>query len=270
MALVKKNLLYIIGGVVLLGIIGYCSSENSIKDETHIADVVHIDSMIVDYDKGIFYCGEYVFEAILTDSTSNQSSKTFIISVEGVDVNVSYDNKDMYGYISEDLSMNVLFNENDFHSSYSAFPQNQEGTEWKGELRINTLSYQIVMKLKDSKKTGEIFNIKEYYVQRFAAEDAGANFEDEDTDSDIDTDEYSWLQGHWVYEQGGYKGHFIIQGNTITQYSSMNPEKDTNTFIIDGDVLRARLIDGMDLVVQIDFTNRRIDYGEGMWMHKVK
>ena len=81
-----------------------------------------------------------------------------------------------------------------------------------------------------------------------------------------DTD---WLQGHWVYEQGSYKGHFIIQGDKIIQYSSMNPERDEATFRIEYGAIRARLIDGMDLVVPIDFANHTIDYGDGCWMHKV-
>ena len=80
--------------------------------------------------------------------------------------------------------------------------------------------------------------------------------------------DYDWLQGHWVYEQGNYKGHFIIQGNSITQYSSMNPERYEATYRIDGDELRAKLIDGMDLTVKIDFANKRLDYGDGNWMHK--
>ena len=80
---------------------------------------------------------------------------------------------------------------------------------------------------------------------------------------------YDWLQGHWVYEQGNYKGHYIISGNTIVQFSSMNPEHESRSFYIDGDMIRASIIDGMELVVQIDFENQRIDYGDGRWMHKI-
>ena len=83
-------------------------------------------------------------------------------------------------------------------------------------------------------------------------------------------EDYSWLQGHWVYEQGNYKGHFIIQGNTITQYSSMNPEHYDATYRIEDNEIKARLVDGLDLTVKIDFANQRIDYGDGNWMHKVE
>ena len=78
-----------------------------------------------------------------------------------------------------------------------------------------------------------------------------------------------WLQGHWVYEQGNYKGHFIIQGDKLIQYSSMNKDRYEGTFRVEDGEIRARLIDGMDLVAKIDFANQRIDYGDGQWMHKI-
>ena len=84
-----------------------------------------------------------------------------------------------------------------------------------------------------------------------------------------ETNDLDWLQGHWVYEQGSYKGHFIIQGDKLIQYSSMHPDRDEATFTIDGDVLRARFSANDNIVVKIDFANQRIDYGEGQWMHKI-
>ena len=87
-----------------------------------------------------------------------------------------------------------------------------------------------------------------------------------DDDEEVDTD---WLQGHWVYEQGSYKGHFIIQGDKITQYSSMNPERETSTFSVEGDEIVSRIANGVNLTVKIDFDNQTIDYGDGCWMHKI-
>ena len=88
------------------------------------------------------------------------------------------------------------------------------------------------------------------------------------------TDDYEenldWLQGHWVYDQGSYKGHFIIQGDKITQYSSMNPERETSTFKVEGDEIVSRIGNGVNLTVKIDFANHTIDYGDGCWMHKVE
>jgi hypothetical protein len=76
-------------------------------------------------------------------------------------------------------------------------------------------------------------------------------------------DDFSWLQGHWVYEQGNYRGHFVIQGNTLTMYSTMNPEPLTYTYRVEGNELFAG-----EMTVKLDFANQRIDYGEGNWMHK--
>ena len=77
-----------------------------------------------------------------------------------------------------------------------------------------------------------------------------------------------WLQGHWVYEQGNYKSHLEISGNTIKTYSSMNPSPEIATFTIVGDELTANT-KGMATVVKIDFNNHRIDWGDGHWMYKV-
>ena len=85
-------------------------------------------------------------------------------------------------------------------------------------------------------------------------------------------EDYSWLQGHWVYEQGSYIAHLIIHELTITQYSSLNPTPTVYTYKIDDNEIMAIPIanDGTDFVVKLDMHNLRIDYGDGNWMHKVK
>ena len=88
--------------------------------------------------------------------------------------------------------------------------------------------------------------------------------ENKDYQPSAEQSNIDWLQGHWVYQQGNYKGHFVIEGNTITQYSSMNPEHITNSFRIEGNELYAG-----EMTVTLDLTNHRIDYGDGNWMHKV-
>lgn len=86
------------------------------------------------------------------------------------------------------------------------------------------------------------------------------------------TTDLSWLQGHWVYEQGSYIAHLIIHELTITQYSSLNPTPTVYTYKIDDNEIMAIPIanDGTDFVVKLDMHNLRIDYGDGNWMHKVK
>ena len=88
--------------------------------------------------------------------------------------------------------------------------------------------------------------------------------DNKDSQPSTNQSDLDWLQGHWVYEQGNYKGHFVIEGNTLTQYSSMNPEHVTNYYRIDGDELYAG-----EMTAKLDLINHRIDYGDGYWMHKV-
>ena len=101
-------------------------------------------------------------------------------------------------------------------------------------------------------------------------ESDATQYTDESDNFEDPTDErYAWLQGHWVYEQGGYEGHLVIDGDKITQYSSKNPKPDKYSYRIEDGAIRATLIDGMDMVIEIDFANHRLDYGDGLWMHKV-
>ena len=79
------------------------------------------------------------------------------------------------------------------------------------------------------------------------------------------TENLDWLQGHWVYQQGNYKGHFVIQGNTLTMYSSMNPEPLTYTYRVEGNELFAG-----EMTVKLNFGSQTIDYGDGNWMQKVE
>lgn len=101
-------------------------------------------------------------------------------------------------------------------------------------------------------------------IEKIESKISGGELSEKWNDTNLD-----WLQGHWVYEQGSYKGHYIIRGDKIIQYSSTNPEHDEATFRIEDGEIRARLVDGMDLVVPIDYANQRIDYGDGCWMHKI-
>lgn len=75
----------------------------------------------------------------------------------------------------------------------------------------------------------------------------------------------SWLQGHWVYRQGNYEGHFVIEGNRLSMYSTMNPSPLTYNYRVDGDELIAG-----EMTVKIDKYGHRIDYGSGNWMQKIK
>ena len=84
-------------------------------------------------------------------------------------------------------------------------------------------------------------------------------------------EDYSWLQGHWVYRQNNYEAHLIIKDITVTQYSTLNPTPEVFTYRVDGNQMYVKPIknDGTDFVATLDIENHRIDYGNGNWMHKL-
>lgn len=256
----KKYIVYVIGGVLLFGIIGYFSSNgNMTPNELHeVVEVVNDNCIIADYDENKVYPGEYIFDAVMTDAALNKKDATYTMKIDGNRVSVSDGEMSFMGDIDNELKIVVGYDPNDGIHAYSITltPNDREGKEWKGEWQSNAIFYNVTLTLKECRQKGEPVKITQ---ERNDVEEP-----EEVTEENTD-----WLQGHWVYEQGNYKGHFIIRDNTLTQYSSMNPERFNGTFRIEGDEIRAKLIDGMDLVAKIDYTNQRIDYGDGQWMHKI-
>lgn len=270
----KKYLPYFIGAFVLLAIIGYFNSNNSkdsddLQSQTELTDsiangketsITDTNSVIADFDDNMVYQGEYVFDAVLTDATLEKKESTFTIKIEGNKVSIPSDGHTMTGYIyNDDLGIDVFYDYGDnlHYLSMTLKPNDREGKEWVGEFQPTGILYNAVLKLKECKRKGNAVKITKERTSN------------NDTDEDEESGNNDWLQGHWVYEQGSYKGHFIIQGDKIIQYSSSNPERQESTFRIEDGAIRSRLIDGMDLVVPIDFVNHRIDYGDGNWMHKI-
>lgn len=273
----KKYLPYIIGAVVVLAIIGYFNSKDSKGGgdaQTVAVDTMAVDSVasadeapsgdknrvIANYDEGMIYQGEYVFDAVLTDATLEKKNVTFTIKIDGNKVSIPSDEKTMTGYIySDDLGIEAVYDYGDdlHYISMRLTPNDKEGKEWVGEYQPTGLLYNVVLKLKECKQQGEA-------IKATKEREAESNDEAEE-ERNLD-----WLQGHWVYEQGNYKGHFIIQGDKITQFSSSNPERETSTFRIEGDEILSRIANGVNLAVKIDFANHTIDYGDGCWMRKVE
>ena len=99
----KKYLPYIIGAVVLLGIIGVFASRSlygSDNSKSVVADSMAVnnnaqkvesDAVISDYDERLIYQGEYEFDAVLTDATLEKKNSTFTIKIDGNKVSVPMD-----------------------------------------------------------------------------------------------------------------------------------------------------------------------------------
>ena len=109
-----------------------------------------------------------------------------------------------------------------------------------------------------SYKIDKIVNVNEEGRKKLAREKSNTS----------NSDDLSWIQGHWVYEHSNYTGHYEISGNIIKSYTSNYPTPEIATFTIEGDELVART-KGVATVAKLDFANHRIDWGDGHWMHKV-
>ena len=263
----KKYLPYILGAVVVLAIIGYFNSKDSKGGGD--AQTVAIDTMAVD---------------------SVETADETPITKEKLESILSQ----LVGEIDSDLALkkvNKLFTEefkNDFNELYEAADKNgmERPRIWWSYSDSDPTNFSVdkIEQLSTNKAKATVKLSSDVYDGHFEVtlnNEAGEwliekiftisveNAQELETTDDYE-ENLDWLQGHWVYEQGSYKGHFIIQGDKITQYSSMNPERETSTFKVEGDEIVSRIGNGVNLTVKIDFANHTIDYGDGCWMRKVE
>ena len=174
---IKKYLPYIIGTVVLLGIIGVFASRSlygSDNSKSVVADSMAVnnnaqkvesDAVISDYDERLIYQGEYEFDAVLTDATLEKKNSTFTIKIDGNKVSVPMDEgKVMSGHIySDDLGIDVVYDYgDDLHwISLTIKPNDKEGKEWVGEYAFTGMRFDAVLKLKEIKHKGEAVKVTE-------------------------------------------------------------------------------------------------------------
>lgn len=264
----KKYLPYVLGAFVLLMIIGYCSSNESSKEPRNEGRVEQVtDSINIDIDKEnseqeIQAKIDYL-EKFYKEKNGREQSDEYAYIKKNVTANGLQNLKDLYDFECDGECLATWVFDYDEGSDIGDIKSSkiihQSGNDFLVENEYEYAKYSVLLTVVKEGDAYKIDKIEQKESSYFPPEQEKTESENLD-----------WLQGHWVYEQGNYKGHFIIQGNTITQYSSMNPKADDATFRIEDGAIRARLIDGMDLVVPIDFANHRIDYGDGNWMHKVE
>lgn len=282
----KKYLPYIIGAVVVLAIIGYFNSNDSnsssspndkeVQTTDSVAEIVEEKTLNsgADYTeedikntleamyKQILYAADTVNYDSKYTSAEYQSilNKAYAVAVDEVVLDADHW---IQGQDCDKPSMSVVSvkKESDTKAIAEVKIKLFQGDDYQSRVRLVLLFENgkwVVDDFISFGDGGEEYSEKAYLKKYI-----------EDCQSKPKED-YSWLQGHWVYEQGNYKGHFIIQGDKITQYSSMNPERETSTFRIEGDEILSRIANGVNLAVKIDFANHTIDYGDGNWMHKVE
>lgn len=263
----KKYLPYILGAFLVLAIIGYFNSKDSKGGGD--AQTVAVDTTAVD-------------SVVTADETPITKEKLESILSQ------------LVGEIDSDLALkkvNKLFTEkfkNDFNELYEAADKNgmERPRIWWSYSDSDPTNFSVdkIEQLSTNKAKATVKLSSDVYDGHFEVtlnNEAGEwliekiftisieNAQELETTDDYE-ENLDWLQGHWVYEQGNYKGHFIIQGDTFIQYSSMNPGRDEGTYSIDGDVIRVRFSANDQIVVKIDYANQTIDYGDGNWMHKIE
>ena len=257
-----KYIPFIIAAFVLLGLIGYFSSNASSKDNN---------------------------DAQVTDSISNE--------VKGIDNGASYTDEDIKESIES--MYKEIFNSNSFGEFDKKYTSSEFYSLYKkalevddGEVGIDTdhwvqgqdydkpsMNVISVKKESDNKAIAKI-NIRQfednddmtlvklillYENGRWVVDDfislwdGGEEYSEKTSLKnyirEIESkpkEDFSWLQGHWRFEEPNFTGHIIIEGDKITQYSSMNPEKVAYTYRIEGNEIRARIADGMEMAIQID------------------
>ena len=268
----KKYLPYIIGAVVLLGIIGVFASRSlygSDNSKSVVADSMAVnnnaqkvesDAVISDYDEGMIYQGEYVFDAVLTDATLEKKNSTFTIKIDGNKVSVPMDEgKVMSGHIySDDLGIDVVYDYgNDLHFvRMSIKPNDKEGKEWVGEYAFTGMRFDAVLKLKEVKHKGEAVKVTEERT----ADDSSETVIDDNSDNSSSTYNSSNTSSssRTFYSEQIVIGYLANQSFRASDGLTMRVDGDGRLYV-DGDYA------GVLSVLRYNSTSALLRYGGGMY-----
>lgn len=269
---IKKYLPYIIGTVVLLGIIGVFASRSlygSDNSKSVVADSMAVnnnaqkvesDAVISDYDEGMIYQGEYVFDAVLTDATLEKKNSTFTIKIDGNKVSVPMDEgKVMSGHIySDDLGIDVVYDYgDDLHwISLTIKPNDKEGKEWVGEYAFTGMRFDAVLKLKEVKHKGEAVKVTEERT----ADDSSETVIDDNSDNSSSTYNSSNTSSssRTFYSEQIVIGYLANQSFRASDGLTMRVDGDGRLYV-DGDYA------GVLSVLRYNSTSALLRYGGGMY-----
>ena len=269
----KKYLPYIIGTVVLLGIIGVFASRSlygSDNSKSVVADSMAVnnnaqkvesDAVISDYDERLIYQGEYEFDAVLTDATLEKKNSTFTIKIDGNKVSVPMDEgKVMSGHIySDDLGIDVVYDYgDDLHwISLTIKPNDKEGKEWVGEYAFTGMRFDAVLKLKEIKHKGEAVKVTE---ERKADNDSETIADDNSDDSSTtySSSTTTSSSSRTFYSEQIVIGYLANQSFRASDGLTMRVDGDGRLYV-DGDYA------GVLSVLRYSSTAALLRYGGGMY-----
>jgi hypothetical protein len=273
----KKYLPYILGAFVVLAVIGYFSSNDSngggdtqtvAVDTMGVENVASADEtpsgdknrVIADFDKGMVYQGEYIFDAVLTDAALEKKNATFTIKIDGNKVSVPMDEgKVMSGHIySDDLGIDVVYDYgNDLHFvRMSIKPNDKEGKEWVGEYAFTGMRFDAVLKLKEVKHKGEAVKVTEERT----ADDSSETVIDDNSDNSSSTYNSSNTSSssRTFYSEQIVIGYLANQSFRASDGLTMRVDGDGRLYV-DGDYA------GVLSVLRYNSTSALLRYGGGMY-----
>ena len=270
---IKKYLPYIIGAVVLLGIIGVFASRSlygSDNSKSVVADSMAVnnnaqkvesDAVISDYDERLIYQGEYEFDAVLTDATLEKKNSTFTINIDGNKVSVPMDEgKVMSGHIySDDLGIDVVYDYgDDLHwISLTIKPNDKEGKEWVGEYAFTGMRFDAVLKLKECKRKGDAVKVTE---ERKADNDSETIADDnsDNSSSTYNSSTTTSSSSRTFYSEQIVIGYLANQSFRASDGLTMRVDGDGRLYV-DGDYA------GVLSVLRYSSTAALLRYGGGMY-----
>ena len=127
---------------------------------------------------------------------------------------------------------------------------------------------------------GGVLLYKSHSVQKNLSEDeaveqtasignySDGSHNDNFTDNSASQD-YGWLEGHWVCDSPTGRIHLLIQNGHICQYRNSPSESDNLPYDIRDGRINAHYDDGLDITYDIDEENKRIGMGSGYYAQKV-
>lgn len=95
------------------------------------------------------------------------------------------------------------------------------------------------------------------------------NFTDDSASDNFASQDYGWLEGHWVCDSPTGRIHLLIQNGHICQYRNSPSESDNLPYDIRDGRINAHYDDGLDITYDIDEENKRIGMGSGYYAQKI-
>ena len=286
----KKYLPYIIGAFVLFMIIGYFSSNESNNTSSNGS----VEAQVIDSVDNVS-AKELTKGADYTESDIEAAIKDMYDEVFGSDESFEIDEK----YTSSDYKTldakaaevadgDLYIDANHWIQGQDCDKPSMSVISIKKESDNKAVAKVRIKQFQDSDDTSLVKLILLYENGKWVVDDfisimdGGEEYSEKSYLKDYineaqskPKEDYSWLQGHWVYDvdvttDRSYRIHVVIEGNRIIQYKNNRSESTNPTFTIENGEIRAQFYKDLETTYKIDPIKQSIDLGDGWrWMYKL-